>query len=104
MELGLVRGTGMSATDEYLNARKEFEQHAARVSQLRARLKSFRDTLESPPGVALAQVPADWPTRDDLLRIVGEANAAFDRMQSAWTRVPAEYQEHVTPPPTSLKV
>jgi hypothetical protein len=94
----------MSATDEYLNARKDFEQHAARVSQLRARLKNFREVLESPPSVALAQVPADWPTLDDLLRIVGEANAAFDRMQNAWIRVPVEYQEHVTPPQTSLKM
>ena len=94
----------MSAVDEYLDARREFDQHAAKVSQLRSRLKSFRDVLESPPSVALAQVPADWPTRDDLLRIVGEANAAFDKMQSAWTRVPMEHREYVTAPQTSLKV
>lgn len=93
----------MSAIDDYLAARMEAERLKARIKQYRERLVTFVNVLHGEPKNVLVSIPADWMPREDILRMIGEANTAWDKMHRAWAQLPTDQQKHVTPPIQDLE-
>jgi hypothetical protein len=88
----------MSPVEDYLKARSSCEKALAKVVSLRGALESFGQALSGTPHTALTQVPQAWLTREEVRQLLDEACIAWDTMNNAWARIPAEQQSHIAAP------
>jgi hypothetical protein len=88
----------MSYVEDYLKARSACEKTLAKVAAFHHSLASFGQALEGTPHAAQMRVPQDWLTREEVRQLLDAACIAWDTMNNAWARIPAEQQKHIAAP------
>lgn len=92
----------MPAMEDYLEARSEVEKSVARVGAYGRELAIFAAMLSKTPQEAIASIPVNWYSKDDIIRLLNDLQNAFDKMNSLWSRVPPAMQTHISKPIKSV--
>jgi hypothetical protein len=87
----------LTSIEEYLTARNEAERVATQFAVLRAAIERFASALRDDPRQVAHKVP-DWPSRDDLFKLIQSAVTAWQKMENAYQTVPSEHKRDIPAP------
>jgi hypothetical protein len=84
--------------EKYLTAFNDANELHARLHETADLIEEIADTLRGELDEALAAIPADWPTAEQLRRTVKDLEKAQEAAHELWNLVPRKLRVHLPPP------
>ncbi len=84
--------------EKYLTAFNDANELHAKLHETADMIEEFADILRGEYDEALAGIPLNWPTADELRRILKDLGRAQEAAQQLWNLVPRKLRMHLPPP------